>query len=594
MKNLKVAHKILVLSFTLIIAFSLTIGWVYVQLKDNLNHAKQEEIKHTVDGVWGVIDHYASLSKSGAMTRDEAQTAAKDAVRHTRFAGGNYFWIQDTAPNMVMHPIKAKLDGKNLASVADPNGKNLFVEMARVATAGGHGFVEYQWNKPGVDKPVDKISFVKLQPDWNWIIGAGLYLDDIQAELNSIFYKILSVVSIVVLLALILMVIVSRGMSGPLNHAMRMLSDMENGRLSDRMNLQQNDEVGQMAASMDRFAESLQKDVVGSLKRLAQGDLSFEVTPHGDDDELRGTLNQLSHDLNDIMSQIQVAGDEIASAAGQVADSSQSLSQGATEQAASMEQISASLHQTSSQTNLKAENATLANTLSEQNKQSAETGSDQMQTMVSAMTEINDASQNISKIIKTIDEIAFQTNLLALNAAVEAARAGQHGKGFAVVAEEVRNLAARSAKAAAETANLIEGSMQKVANGSEIAHKTADALEGIVSGVGKVTDLISEITAASKEQALGISETNQGIAQIDTVTQQNTANAEESAAAAEEMSGQAAQLHHMLQRFTLRQQSMRPHQTAGQRRQPMAQQPVQAAPVAQPQISLDDSDWGKF
>ncbi|MEA3466405.1 MAG: methyl-accepting chemotaxis protein [Thermodesulfobacteriota bacterium] len=595
MKNLKVAHKIFALSFALIIVFSLTVGWVYTQLKSNLNHAKQSEIKHTVDGVWGVIDHYATLHKNGTMTLDEAQTAAKDAVRHTRFADGNYFWIQDTSPTMVMHPIKPKLDGKNLSSFADPNGKKLFVEMSRVATTSGHGFVDYQWAKPGSDKPVDKISFVKLQRDWGWIIGGGLYLDDIQAELDSIFYKVIAAVSIVVVLALILMVIISRGISGPLGRAVHMLSELENGRLALRMNLQQNDEIGQMANTIDKFADSLQNDVVASLKKLAQGDLSFDVTPHGDDDEIRGTLHSLSHDLNDIMSRILVAGDEIASAAGQVADSSQSLSQGATEQAASMEQISASMHETSSQTNLNAENATQATILSEQNKQDAESGSSQMQTMVSAMAEINDASQNISKIIKTIDEIAFQTNLLALNAAVEAARAGQHGKGFAVVAEEVRNLAARSAKAAAETTDLIEGSVQKVANGSEIAHKTARALDEIVTGVGKVTDLIAEITAASKEQATGIAETNQGIAQIDSVTQQNTANAEESAAAAEEMSGQAAQLHHMLQRFTLRQQPAKlQRSTPVRKQQTTGQNPASTASPSQPQISLDDSDWGKY
>ncbi|MCD6527308.1 MAG: cache domain-containing protein, partial [Desulfuromonas sp.] len=247
MKNLKVSYKIFVLSFTLIIAFSLTIGWIYTHLKDNLYHAKHVELEHTVDGVWGVIDHYATQQKNGAMTLDEAQTAAKDAVRHTRFAGSNYFWIQDTSPAMVMHPIKPQLDGKNLSASADPNGKALFVEMARVAKASGQGYVDYQWSKPGVAKPVDKISFVKLQPDWNWIVGAGLYLDDIQAELNAIFYTILSVVGVVILFSLVLVVFVSRGISGPLNQAVTMLSNLENGRLTSRMKLQQKDEIGQMA-----------------------------------------------------------------------------------------------------------------------------------------------------------------------------------------------------------------------------------------------------------------------------------------------------------------------------------------------------------
>jgi methyl-accepting chemotaxis protein len=174
-----------------------------------------------------------------------------------------------------------------------------------------------------------------------------------------------------------------------------------------------------------------------------------------------------------------------------------------------------------------------------------------MHSMTQAMAEINAAGQNISKIIKTIEEIAFQTNLLGVNAAVEAARAGQHGKGFAVVAEEVRNLAARSAKAAQETAELIEGTVEKTQNGTRIAKETADALGNIVEGVGKVSDLVGEIAAAANEQAEGVAQVNVGLSQIDQVTQQNTASAEQSAAAAEQLSSQAEQLRQMLGRFRL-------------------------------------------
>ena len=343
------------------------------------------------------------------------------------------------------------------------------------------------------------------------------------------------------------------------------------------------------------------KEKATLAQQIAKGDLSNDIILASDRDVLGKALQGMVANLNDVLGQVQVAGEQIASGSGQVADSSQSLSQGATEQASSLEEISASLNQLSSQTTSNAENANQANQLSGEVQSAAQKGQTQMKSMVAAMTEINEAGQNISKIIKTIDEIAFQTNLLALNAAVEAARAGQHGKGFAVVAEEVRNLAARSAKAAEETAELIEGSVEKTENGSMIANQTATALESIVGGIGKVTDLVAEIAAASSEQAQGVAQINQGITQIDQVTQQNTASAEESAAAAEELSGQAAGMQEMLQRFKLKAVGHQPKaqlsvvsssgQNAWGSSQAVAAQPKIAMKA---QIALDDDEFGKF
>ena len=374
----------------------------------------------------------------------------------------------------------------------------------------------------------------------------------LQAQNKSTLWTI-SVISLIsLIIGTIIAIFVTRSLTGPMRTAVEVLDELEKGHLGERLKLNRKDEIGQMAKSLDAVADFFQYELLAMTKKMSDGDLTFEISPRDDQDLVRGSLQKLSVDLNDIMGQIQIAGNEISSASGEIADSSQSLSQGATESAASLEEISASLNQTSSQTTLNAENATQANSLSTETKLAAEKGSAQMQEMIAAMAGINEEGQKISKIIKTIDEIAFQTNLLALNAAVEAARAGQHGKGFAVVAEEVRNLAARSAKAAAGTSELIEGSVEKTANGSAIANQTAEALEEIVSGVSKVTDLVAEIAAASNEQAQGVAEINVGVTQIDTVTQQNTASAEESAAAAEELSAQAAQLRGMLQRFKLK------------------------------------------
>ncbi|MCW8892218.1 MAG: HAMP domain-containing methyl-accepting chemotaxis protein [Deltaproteobacteria bacterium] len=338
----------------------------------------------------------------------------------------------------------------------------------------------------------------------------------------------------------------------PLGKVKMVLSNIAKGHLEERLNLKQQDELGETARTLDALAESLQTEIVGPLQQLAHGDLNFDVNPHDQNDSLRHAIKKLGVDLNRMIADLQMAGQQIDIGSTQVSDSAQLLSDGAAQSAASVEEISSSMNIIGSQTSTSAENAQQANQLAASARSSADIGSERMTEMISAMSEINEAGQNISKIIKVIDEIAFQTNLLALNAAVEAARAGQHGKGFAVVAEEVRNLAARSAKAASETAELIEGSVEKTHNGTQIAERTAGALEEIVGSIGKVTDLVAEIAAASSEQAQGISQVNIGLQQIDQVIQQNTASAEESAATSEELSSQAAELRSQLGRFILK------------------------------------------
>ena len=228
------------------------------------------------------------------------------------------------------------------------------------------------------------------------------------------------------------------------------------------------------------------------------------------------------------------------------------LSQGATEQASSIEELTASIEQVSTQTKINAENASKANGMAEQAKNYAVTGNEQMKEMLKAMDEINESSNNINKIIKVIDDIAFQTNILALNAAVEAARAGQHGKGFAVVAEEVRTLAGRSANAAKETTALIEDSIKKSGEGTRIAKETAEALAKIFNEVNAVSGLVGDINNASNEQAAAIAQINQGIMQVSQVVQENSATSEESAAASEELSGQAEILYDLISQFKLK------------------------------------------
>ncbi len=346
-------------------------------------------------------------------------------------------------------------------------------------------------------------------------------------------------------------VLVTRSITRPLDEVVAMLKEMGVGKLDHRMNMNSEDEVGQMARALDEFADNLQFEVVGALQRLAEGDLTFDAKLRGKEDVVIGALARVKTDLNGLISEINRVGDTIASRSKMVSDSANILSDGSSAQAAALEEITASTQHIAEQVNLNAKNAGDASSLAEQSRLVAVEGNSRMKEMVSAMSAINESSQNISKIIKVIDEIAFQTNLLALNAAVEAARAGRHGKGFAVVAEEVRNLAGRSARAAHETAALIQGSVEKVQNGAEIADRTASALEEIVESFTTVSGLIGQIAQANTDQATGISEIKRGLSEIDGITQQNASISDQSASASAALSGEATNLKEMLSRFAL-------------------------------------------
>ena len=230
-----------------------------------------------------------------------------------------------------------------------------------------------------------------------------------------------------------------------------------------------------------------------------------------------------------------------------MASASQGLAEGASEQAAAIEETSSSLEEMSSMTKQNADNAGTANKLMEEAKVVVSRANDSMKNLTGSMDEITKASEDTSKIIKTIDEIAFQTNLLALNAAVEAARAGEAGAGFAVVADEVRNLAIRAAEAAKNTSGLIEGTIKKIKAGSELVNKTNGDFALVAESAGKVAGLISEIAAASVEQAQGIGQISKAVQEMDKVVQQNAANAEESASASEEMNAQASTMREVVQ-----------------------------------------------
>jgi len=316
------------------------------------------------------------------------------------------------------------------------------------------------------------------------------------------------------------------------------------------------DEIGQAIHGAASFVAHV-ATISGKLESVANGDLSIDVNVLSDNDVMGISVQKMVDSLNDMFSEINNSTQQVSTGANQIADGAQALAQGTTEQAASIEELSSSIAEISQRTKENAATADEASKLSASIKEDAEKGIRQMDGMISAVKDINDASHSIGNIIKTIDDIAFQTNILALNAAVEAARAGQHGKGFAVVAEEVRNLASKSAQAAKDTSEIIQDTIEKSELGSRIAGETAQSLQEIGTGISESNRLVAEIATVSEEQSESISQINIGINQVSQVIQQNSATAEESAAASQEMSGQSDMLKQLITQFKLKEDNAR-------------------------------------
>ena len=343
------------------------------------------------------------------------------------------------------------------------------------------------------------------------------------------------------------------------------LDRLAKGNLDMVFNMAEYDEdTKEVAENIERINNSLEvstdsmksyiEEIADVLSRMSDKDFSTSIEREylGHFVKLKESINNISGQFNIVLSEIMTSAYQVEAGSEQVASSSQILSQGASEQASSVEEISATITEVGAQTDENAVNAKKANEITSLAKDNAEEGNEQMKGMLDAMEDIKESSKNIANIIKVIDEIAFQTNILALNAAVEAARAGEHGRGFAVVAEEVRNLAARSAKAAKETTDMIDNSITKVEEGSKMANDTAVAFAKIVEGVTDARDIVGLIAEASSQQSSAIAQIDEGINQISGVTQSNSATSEESAAASEQMSGQAQALKGLMKEFRLK------------------------------------------
>ena len=455
------------------------------------------------DMALSIVKEYDQLATSGAMPLDEAKRQALARVKALRYGDSGYFTLLDSQ-KVLMHPFKAELVGSDVAAFKDPKGTQVYVD-ALAATAKGGGFTSYLWAKPGEKEPVDKIAYDAIYKPWGWTFMTGLYVDD----LDALFRK--DLLTALALLAAVGLVLTSV--------------------------------IALIIRSVERSVGGDPADAANTAMKIASGDLSSDVQlARNDSHSLMFAMKNMRDRLVEMVAHVRSSTDSIALASGEIAAGNNDLSSRTEEQASALQQTAASMKQLAATVQQNAANAEQGNQLATAASTVAVRGGEVVGQVVQTMKGINDSSRQIADIIGVIDGIAFQTNILALNAAVEAARAGEQGRGFAVVAAEVRTLAKRSADAAKEIKQLITASVERVEHGSSLVNQAGSTMDEVVQSIRRVTDLMGEISAASREQSQGVSQIGDAVNQMDTVTQQNAALVEQSAAAADSLKVQAQQL----------------------------------------------------
>jgi methyl-accepting chemotaxis protein len=577
-----------------VFSIALTIAGLSIMLKrtyDVASNAKHAEVQHIAEVGASVIHFYVDQEKRGALSHADAQAQALAAISQLRFDGKNYFFL-NRFDGTALYTIKKSMIGTNIMGLRDESGKPFFREMIAMAVSGHPGFESYLAPRTGSKHSVPKISYVIAVPQWGWVLGTGLYVDDVQAVVVDAAVKVAYILIPLFAAFLTVVFFMRRRVSSLLTSLARGMRRLANGELdAEIVGRGRGDEIGQMAEALVAFREAaiLNKDLEGQaqaarnvaettratteaereraaktqaqvvgavgmgLEKLSAGDLTFRLHDafSADYEKLRADYNAAMDKLHETMTTVVSRTQGLRGGSNEITQASDDLSKRTEQQAASLEETAAALDEITATVKKTADGAQQARDVVAAAKSDAEQSAGVVREAVGAMSEIEQSSRQIGQIIGVIDEIAFQTNLLALNAGVEAARAGDAGRGFAVVASEVRALAQRSAEAAKEIKVLISSSAQQVARGVDRVGEAGAALGRIAGQVAQLNGVVADIAASAQEQATGLQEVNSAVNQMDQVTQQNAAMVEQATAAAHSLREETDALSDLIGQFRI-------------------------------------------
>lgn len=503
---------------------------------------KQAAITSLVQQATSMLVSFQKQIEDGTLEKEDAQQKAANRISSIRYENGsNYIWINDLAPKMVMHPLRPELNGKDLSDNKDPNGKALFVEMVNVCKEKGKGFVRYAWPKAGSTKPVPKLSYVELYQPWGWILGTGIYIDDVDTAMQTIQLRVGGILIGILSLSVLLAWQAARSVTGPVNEIVASIKDIAQGEgdLTKRLPIHAKNEIGELAEWFNTFVGKLHliiSQVSGNALQLASAATQLNATSR----EMKESVSQLSSQTVTLAT----AGEEMAATSNDIAGNCHHAAEKAQQAAQTTQQGFNVVSSTVNGIRIRGEETKMNAAL---------------------VASLGKRSEQIGDIVGTIEDIADQTNLLALNAAIEAARAGEMGRGFAVVADEVRALAERTTKATKEISDMIRGTQQETATaissmeagvrgteqGAQEAAQLETALQSILQQVNSVTDQINQIATAAEEQTSTTREISHNVLNLNELAQQNNNAIQESAMTTASVSQQAEELQRLVNQFKL-------------------------------------------